>query len=655
MFFVVPALFFVPGLVVCAAAGLRGWRLAAVSPAVTFGLVALGGPVLNALHVRWTLLSFLAWTLVVTVVLFAATWLARRVRAGRRPAPADETLNDETSAEETLPERRSPWEHVTVGVGVLIGMGVGALAFLRGIGGLDSTAQDWDAPFHANAVRWIAEHGQAVPSAIAPIANLAAGDPYYYPITYHSLLALVVQQFGAGASWVLNAAALTVVLLWPLGIAALGLAWRVPAPVVAVAAAVSTWFSAFPYDSLWRGPLWPYVAGVALLPGLLAAARLLFERFPVPAAAGILALGVTGAVSMHPSLAFVLLVYAPLILLAVLLKLEPVRWRGAIVPALVTGALTVLVLLPVILPARAQSAGVQAAQWPEFATEAEGLGQVLLFSPVTVLPQWWLGLAGIAGLVLMVRRRRLTWVLGAYVVLGAGYAATASMNTPLVNLLSGPFYNDAWRLAALLPLAGSFAVGEAVAALGAWAAPRIPLGKLSTRIRPGAPAGVLGVTAVALIVLAVLSNGAYVPRNAERLAQNYHDGPTVSRNELAAYEWLAHHVKSGERVMNDSLDGSVWMYASAGVHPMEWTFYGAGPRSVADKLYFGLNRMDTDPAIRRLVETAGVRYVIVGRGYVRTNATRGPGLQHLERVHSLRPVFRNHDAVIYQVQLAPAA
>jgi MYXO-CTERM domain-containing protein len=421
----------------------------------------------------------------------------------------------------------------------------------------------------------------------------------------------------------------------------MGMAWRVPAPIVAVAATVSTWFTAFPYDSLWRGPLWPYVAGLALLPGVLAAGRLLLERTSAVRAGLPIAFAVAGVVALHPSIAFVLLVYVVALAVALVFKLEPVRWRGSFVPLLVAGVLSVLVVAPVILPARTASEGVQAAQWPEFASSPEGFGQVLLFSPVTTQPQWWLGLAGLAGLVLMVRRRRLLWLVGAYVVFGGAYAATASMNNYLVNLISGPFYNDAWRLAALLPLAGAFAVGEAVVALGTWAAPRIRLGR-------SWPA-VVGVSAAALVVLALLGNGAYINRNSADVHMTYSDGPTVYAGEVAAYDWLAAHLKSGENVMNDRMDGSVWMYAMAGVQPMEWTFYGPQPGSVADKLNQDLNTMDRSPAVRRMLTEAHVRYVIVGRGYVRAGIQRAPGLQDLAHVAGLQQVYRTRDAIIYQV------
>src|SRR5690349_8160404 len=100
MFVVVPLLFLVPGLAVCAPLGLRGWRLVAVSPAVTFGLAAVGGPLLSALHVRWALWSFATWTVVVAAVAFG---VARLVSRGRRAEPATAV----PEVEDLRPVRRS--------------------------------------------------------------------------------------------------------------------------------------------------------------------------------------------------------------------------------------------------------------------------------------------------------------------------------------------------------------------------------------------------------------------------------------------------------------------------------------------------------------------------------------------------------------------
>jgi hypothetical protein len=380
---------------------------------------------------------------------------------------------------------------------------------------------------------------------------------------------------------------------------------------------------------------------------VLAAGRLMLVRGPFVRPAVALALSVTGVVALHPSLAFILLVYVVTLAVALLLRLEPVHWRATALPLAVTAVLTVVVLLPVVLPARVQSAGVQGARWPEFVTQPEGFGQVMLFSPVVTHPQWALGLTALVGIVLMILRRRLLWMVAAYVIIGGAYAATAALDLPLVNTISGPFYNDAWRFAAALPLAGAFAAGEAVVALSSWVAPRIRLGT-------SWPA-VVGATTASLVVLGVLGNEAYIGRNSHRLGLPYHDGPTVSTGELEAYAWLGRHVRPGESVMNDAHDGSVWMYASAGVQPMVFTFYGAHEGTDAKVLEDRLDEMDRVPSVLRIVQKDHVRYVIVGSGFVRADMTRVPGLRDLGDVHGLKQVFQNTDATIYEVVAGASA
>jgi hypothetical protein len=165
---------------------------------------------------------------------------------------------------------------------------------------------------------------------------------------------------------------------------------------------------------------------------------------------------------------------------------------------------------------------------------------------------------------------------------------------------------------------------------------------------------VAGVAAAALVVLGLLGNEAYMHRNIALLGQTYGNGPTVSRSEQAAYAWLADHLKPGQQVMNDRFDGSVWMYASAGVQPMEWTFYGAPAGSVVSRLRENLNQLDRSATVRGLVEKADVRYVIVGRGFMR-GLPRAHGLTGLARVQGLSQVFHNKDATIYEVRAAAEA
>ncbi|MET0134876.1 MAG: DUF6541 family protein [Kibdelosporangium sp.] len=629
----VVAAFWVPGLALGAVVRLRGWVLAAAGPALTFGLVSLGGYVLGKLGIRWDLLSFALWSAAVVAIAGALSLLlvvlARRSGKVAEPEP-----------------RLALREHLVVGAGVVAGLLVGAITFLRGIGRLDLINQDWDAPFHGNAVRWIAEHGSVIPGSLGTIANQPDNTTYFYPDTYHALLATLLDKAGLQVPELLNAGALMGVLAWPLGIAALGVAWRLPAIAVGFGAAVSTWFSAFPYDSLWRGPLWPYVAGVALLPAVLAMAKYLLRPKGLAGPFGV-AFAVAGLAGLHTSLIFVLFGMFVLLLLAMIFKLEPVDWKAA-APTLVGSAvLAGLFAFPLVLPALANAAGVTSAFWPSEATAAGAFTQMITFSGVAEFPQWWIGFPAFAGILIMIRKRVMLWFVVAYAVFGGLYAMTVSLESPLIHKITGPFYNDAWRLAVYLPLFGAVAFGVFACYAGAWLSEKYNH-RLPAKLRTPATGTLVGALVIGLVAL--LLTGAYVGRNTDRIALQYHDGPAVTYDERAAYHWLAEHTEPDELVMNDLRDGSVWMYAVAGVHPMEWTFYGnLDEKSPQTYLTKNLNKLNTDPKVRVALDELKIRYVLVGSGHVREAYQLTSGLFGLRWTDGFRQVFKNDGAIVYEI------
>ena len=99
------ALTIVPGLALAAAAGLRGWLLAALAPLLTYGLVGAAAPVLPMLGILWSPTSF-AVLVAITAVVALVLWLVvRRLRPPREPAP--------------LPVW-TPLHHVGVAIGVVL-------------------------------------------------------------------------------------------------------------------------------------------------------------------------------------------------------------------------------------------------------------------------------------------------------------------------------------------------------------------------------------------------------------------------------------------------------------------------------------------------------------------------------------------------------
>ena len=632
-FLLVLLAFWLPGAVFGAAAGLRGWTLAAGAPLLTFGIVALGIPVLGGLGIRWDVVSVAGWTAVLTVVAFALGLVVRRIR---RAAPGPETA-----------AKGKTGEHLLIGAGVLAGMAVGAVATLRGIRTPGNVNQDFDAPFHANLVRWIAEHGDARPATVGTIANLPDEHHYFYPDTYHALLALLVGHGGLDVVSIVNLASLAVVLAFPLGVAALCRVWGMPAIGAAAAAVAASCFTAFPYDLMWHGPVWPYAAGVALVPALLTLGRLLLVPRGIAGPVTI-AVGVAGLAGLHTSVVFVALVYFVLLLGALVVKLEVIDWRAAWPSIAATAVLAVLFGLPQVLPSLYNAGGVTSAEWPTVASVTEAVGQTVTFSPMAGFPQWWIGVPALIGVVLLVRHRRLVWIAAGYVVFGGLYAATASLDNRLVSLVSGPFYNDYYRIAALLPLIGAVAFGEFAFSAATWSAAR--LRKWSPKLRA---APLVALTVLALVIGAG-SRGGYVGLNTVHVNIGYRGFPALSDGERTALGWLGQHTVPGERVMNDRADGSVWMYALEGLRPVEWTFYGADPGTDAAYLSVFLNDLDRYPKVRRTLTALGVRYVFVGSGTATPNLRNSVGLAGLDRTPGFRQVFRNADAAVYRIEGAVA-
>ncbi|OLT00992.1 hypothetical protein BJF90_06750 [Pseudonocardia sp. CNS-004] len=92
----------------------------------------------------------------------------------------------------------------------------------------------------------------------------------------------------------------------------------------------------------------------------------------------------------------------------------------------------------------------------------------------------------------------------------------------------------------------------------------------------------------------------------------------------------------------------------AGVHPVAG-FYNAsriGPD--AQLLNTRFNSYPVDRSVRAAVARLDVTYVMLGRGFVRTDWRRAPGLLGLEDAPWLQTVYRNRDAVIYRIRARPS-
>lgn len=632
-----------PGLLVGLAAGLRGWRLATGAPLFTFAVIGLGGPWTTAVGLRWSPLTFIATVAFFAVAVAGIRRLAR-VRGGVRDG--------------------ATWArpaHLAVAACVVLASAIGMVGTLVGLGRLDNVLGGFDAGFHANGVRWIVDTGDASVYGMSQI-NWYDSAPPFYPNAYHLLCAITDGIVpGQHLPAALNAMTALTPAVYAIGMAALVVRFAGRAVLAGVASLLIV--AAAPLvDLYFYGPLLPFSSGLALIPAALvftADALTAVGRRARALQGLLLTLSASALLTVHPSI----LITAVLIALPMVCT---VLWsrRDLVVPALVTltsaGVATALLCVVQILGTLGAQEGPP-FDWRAELSPAEALGQALLFQHGAsyqngaLTPQLWLALGLALGVLFLYTLRDLRWMVIGGALFGGLYIVAASVDTPWSTAVTSPWWNDRWRLLAVASLGMILVAAHGFAELH-----RRARDLATTLLRGRHPARHVVSTglAVALVVgLLLVTHGLYLGASEARVRNSVGDGPvvgtpTVSQGEEAGYAYLGGVVASDERVMNDRWDGSIWMYALDGVHPVFGHYASAGVSGDQALLESAFNRYDTDAAVRAAADRLNVRWVTVGSGTVIGDPSfRAPGLEGLDSVRSLRVAYRNADIVIYR--LAP--
>ncbi|MFI6024956.1 DUF6541 family protein [Amycolatopsis magusensis] len=606
---VVFGVLWLPGLAVAAALRRTGWAVLGAAPALTFGLAGLAGPVFGLLGVPWR-----PWTCLIFLAVVVAT-----AAVARRWLPGDTNAEPETW-------RRAGF--AAIGAAVLVAAAVGAVVLALGMRGMDAVSQIWDMSFHGNAIRRITDSGDPDPAGLGAIADRQGEPGFFYPNGFHLIGSLVHSITGQPPPTVLNGLVIAVAtLLVPLATAgfAAGLGLRVGA--VAAAVVVSTTFSNLPY-LLWSyGGLYPYALALCLVgPALALAVRWLKDGDP-----GVLPMAVLAALGVlvaHPSAAVVLAVFGILVLL---LRDFPLRWGRL---GLLTG-FTVLVLLPLLGGLLSVTPRVAAFQPFWAASSDAGTAVLRVFTLVGVVPQpgeaappaqWVLAVLVFGGLLLMLRVPAWRWAPAAVLVFAALYVLSVTSDHPVARVLVAPWWNDSFRLVAVLPLVGALAAGylldEVRRRVGDWRAAVLLL------------AGYLGAT------------GGYVVANSERVREVYRPGP-VTADVAAGLRRLTELVPPGTGVMNDNGDGSTWSYGLVGRQTVVPYFGNYPPGSDRAVLLEKFDEVATDPRVRELVREYEIGYAVVATPML-YGKERTPGLRELDGP-PFRLVYENPGFRIYQL------
>jgi hypothetical protein len=633
------SLLVIPGAII-AKAGRLTWPTAiAVGPALTYGTVAVAIVPFGAVGIPWN-----ASTALLALALMTALVSCLRIALRRfRGVPTE-------SRAESRSVTRGP--AMVVAAGVLLGVALIGLAAVRGIPQWQSIPSTWDAVWHANTIRFILETGQASPTHMGELRNIETHEALYYPSTFHALASVLSLLTGAAptTAYTLSSVAAAV---WLFPVSAATLTWHLlrshtdewrTAGAAATAAAISASFTAIPYVEFDTASM-PNLTSFGLaVPTMVLVVSALRHRDRIPLA--ILAL--LGVFSVHLTGGVVTVLFVTMWWLVDALR-HPVRGRGAdLLTLLVIAIPTVALLLPQFVGVL-QQAEIIAGH--AFVTH-EGKKRALLDAVVqhtrhlNDFPIQWtlIALAAIGAIILLVKR--IWWPLAVWLALVVAIVYSSAPFGTLLGTITGKFsdlfYSDPRRLSAVVSML-----------LASWAgiAAFMIVTSLTTRAADrGHRKAWYATTAITLAAVTLGTAWHAFPRHKFLFGDKY-DSVMVDAKDLEAFEYLATLPGAHDTLIgNANTDGTAWMYAVAGLHPL-WTHYdypfqqGPGPNRFIFWAY--ADDADTDPRVADAVKALNIRYVVtstpVVRGFVMPD-----GLVSLDRSRSWEKIYDNGEDRIYE-------
>jgi hypothetical protein len=595
---------FVPGLLVTYGIGLRSVAAWALAPVVTVALVGALAVVLGKLHIAWSVPVVLIVVLVVAVVVAAAGFALRRRWPAQSPDP-----------------KRVP---LAAALGMIPAIVFAAIAFVHAVQRPDALSQTYDAVLHYNEIAYILDSKNASSLGISSLGNPGLAGSFY-PSAWHDLVTLVVMSGGFSVPVSVNMVSAVIgLVVWPAS--CLLLVRQIigrSATGMAITGVVSIAFTAFPWDLLGFGVLWPNLLGMALVPASLALVISVTGQaredaigkgrawlmMPVALVAGGLA---------HPNAIFTVLALSLIPIGIALgrrtrrLSADGRRWRG-----IGEWVLAVVVFVgfwywsthtPIFR-------GVITFHWKVIDTPARAIGEALFESMNGYNALWVLALVTLGGALLGRRYVHLRWVVGGFVLSAVLYIIAAAFNRPDTQKFTGFWYNDPHRLSAMVPIT---AVPLAVVAL-------MYLGKRLSALlerNPRLPEllrsrAFAASTLIVIVLLGLLTQGFYVGKHATVVQTLYvkpADRPSlevVDAAEEAFFARVKRIVPPDAVVANDPWDGSPLLWALADRRVL---FPHMGSSTTPDQIYLAdnLNSAAFDPRVCEIANKLHVGYLLVG-------------------------------------------
>lgn len=635
-------LLFVPGLLIARAARFAPLQCVGFAPGISVAGYAILCLVYERIEVPTSALTICGGWLFVAAVVFVCSCIARRgylcAAHAARPRPP-------------RGKAHARWFWLPIAAAYLVIPLVAAtILFLKPMDGADAFMQAFDNVSHLGTIRGAVDSGMMDPigkigyySAMEDAARPFAPTTSFYPEMWHMLAAMVVPAAGGSIPVAINAVncAFSFVVA-PMGVCALVYqlfgADRRKLLLGALACIV---FEAYPWGMLVYGPLYPNLASFALVPGCAALFLLLCSEKPIGrarrfTAAAFFVAGLLSCAVIQPNAIFTVgVLLAPYCVWKV--ALLPKRWawaqKGLKAWCVVFGLVTVALIVALWAFARDLPFlySVTHINWPSISSLKRTLFDTVLLGLMKHPVQPLVALLVFVGMARTLQHRRYLWLSCSYVICLVMYFFCAGTDGFWDAFLTGFWYADQHRIAAMVAIAGVplFVYGSDWA-LGALRRLTIRRGCSQTARRLCSATAVVLVSAV--IFCPTINVGSHEIDSAfgsfsHRVSYLYnpHSFRHLSYEEHEFAKEAQAIVGETGLIANEPFDGSVYLFGPDNMPVYYKSLRGFGeerenPDSVLIREH--LNELATNPDVQRAVRNTGVRYVLQ---LDKDNAEKQPG------------------------------
>lgn len=632
-------LLFTPGFFLLKSFKVSNIRAVCFSPLVAIFLYSLMGILLDKLQIPTTGVLLSLPVIILSVAVFCASSVVGILK--KRSMARSESAVSEQGSDDSFGTGSQKRLWLIAAGYCVVGVVLYYVIYLSALPLLSNVPEDYDNIFHFNLLRSFIDSGSwsLLNSSIYLDTAGAYPAPFsaegvYYPAAWHILCALPVSIIGIDVGIAANALNLVLIaFVFALAMFVfLSILFEGDRTKLAFGAVVVFAFGALPWVLLTFWPLYPNLISMTLVP-LVCAAFLIAtgQNISLKRRMGyalLTIIGIGAQAICQPNSIFVdALILAPYVVYAAskaflsqrekhTSKFGHPQWAWGI-GFLVALAILLVWFVLTQAPFMQRVVGFYTAPLMSF---GQAIASSISLSLAINSPQYALGLLVIAGaLYILVRERRLIWLLVSYLIALIFFVVAASFGDVWIkHFLTGFWYTDPYRVASIVPV-----VGVPIAALGLYAICAFII-SLIKRIAPSVTKAKKAIYCLLplLFALAIYVPGVVgsVDSNAFKFLRFASTDAVTAENRVAFsdeekdfVEQVKQVIEDDAVVLNNPFDGSMVAYGISGlpVYNRSRTNYGTASESPESALFREhLNELSTNVEVQNAIDTVGAGYVL---------------------------------------------